>query len=440
MRARLATRGRCGGLLAASRTADCFPDLVRRDHDYVQDCPARVLLGAEHPWIEFAKGQNKDNLVEGYRQQFAADEGVVLVGVAQERAKAWAATKQVDGRRIHFTFNWRSVYVNHYYIYVIDREWGPAFIKVCGYAPYAVKVCLNAHEWAKRQARRRGIPYQALDNGFLDCSDPAALQAICDSLTADDVQDFFDRWVDCLPLPLTMDDRAAGFSYRLSLLQMEVSLTQVFDDPVRGREFFEEVIRDNLDLGRPDRIQLLVDRKVLANTPGRFCTRVVTDGILPSLHVVFKRRHLKQYCEVEMVRVVEPEQSMAALDELVADAEAVLRRLDLPYQVTLLCTGDLGFGMTKTFDLNVWAAGAQEWLEVSSISNANDYQARRANIRFRREAGDRTEFPHTLNGSGVALPRTLIAILENNQQPDGSVVVPPALRPYMGGLERISPP
>jgi hypothetical protein len=253
-------------------------------------CSARSI-----PWIEFTKGQDKDKLVEGYRQQFTADEGVVLVGVAQERAKSWTATKQVDGRRVHFNFSWRTVFVNHYYIYLIDRHWGPAFIKVCGYAPYAVKVCLNGHEWAKRQAQRQGIPFQALDNGFLECADPAALQAICDSLSADDIQTFFDRWVDCLPLPVTADDAAAGFSYRLSILQMEVSLTQVFDGPLRGREFFEEVIRDNLDLGRPDRIQLLVDRKVVATTPGRFSTRVITDGIRPSLHIEYKRCHIKQY-------------------------------------------------------------------------------------------------------------------------------------------------
>jgi seryl-tRNA synthetase len=141
-----------------------------------------------------------------------------------------------------------------------------------------------------------------------------------------------------------------------------------------------------------------------------------------------------------MVRIVEPENSMQHLEDLVADAEDVLRRLELPYQVMALCTGDLGFAMTKTYDLNAWGAGSREWLEVSSISNANDYQARRANIRFRREAGGKTEFPHTLNGSGVAIPRTLIAILENNQQPDGSVVIPKVLRPYMRGMERIEPP
>ncbi len=148
-------------------------------------------------------------------------------------------------------------------------------------------------------------------------------------------------------------------------------------------------------------------------------------------------KRLKQFNKVEMVRVVEPEDSMRHLDELVADAEEVFQRLELPYQVTQLCTGDLGFAMAKTFDINVWAAGCEEWLECSSCSNANDYQARRAGIRFRREAGAKPEYPHTLNGSGVGLPRTLIAVLENNQQADGSVVVPNVLRPYMGGLERI---
>jgi len=150
-------------------------------------------------------------------------------------------------------------------------------------------------------------------------------------------------------------------------------------------------------------------------------------------------KRVKQFYKVEMVRVVEPENSMQHLEELVSDAEVILRRLGLPYQVMLLCTGDLSFAMTKTYDLNAWAGGSREWLEVSSISNANDYQARRANIRFRREAGGKTEYPHTLNGSGLALPRTLIALLENNQQADGSVVIPEVLRPYMGGAEVIRP-
>src|SRR5207302_3217781 len=150
-------------------------------------------------------------------------------------------------------------------------------------------------------------------------------------------------------------------------------------------------------------------------------------------------KRVKQFYKVEMVRIVPPEDSMRALDELVADAESVLQRLELPYQVMLLCTGDLSFAMTRTVDLNAWAAGSGEWLEVWSISNANDYQARRANIRFRRAAGGKTEYPHTLNGSGLALTRPMIAVLENNQQPDGSVVIPRALRPYMHSMEVIRP-
>ena len=247
------------------------------------------------PWLEFAKGERKDEVVQRYREQFPADEGVVLVGVAQEKTKTWTAAKQVQGRMVHFSFRWRTVYVNHYYIYLIDREWGPAFIKICGYAPYALKVCLNGHEWAKRQATRQGIPFEALDNGFLACADPTALQAVCDALTAEAIQTCFESWLACLPLPLTADDQAAGFRYRLSIMQLEVSRTQVFDDPLRGRDFFEEVIRDNLDLGRPDRIQLLVDRRIRSDTPSRFWTRVLLEGIVPSLHVVYKRCHIKQY-------------------------------------------------------------------------------------------------------------------------------------------------
>jgi hypothetical protein len=253
-------------------------------------CHARGI-----PWIEFKKGDRKDDIVEGYRARFRRRHGVVLVGVAQERASGWAATKAQQGRHVHFTYRRKSVCVNHYYIYVIDPEWGPAFLKVCGYAPYAMKVCLNGHEWAKRQLTRRRIPFTALDNGFRTCADPAALQAVCDRLGPADIQAFFDRWLARLPLPLTAQDRAAGFGHRLSLLQMEVSRTQVFDRPLRGREFFEEVLRDNLDLGRPDRLQLLFDRKITHATPGPFRTRVLAHGVAPSLQLVYKHCLIHQY-------------------------------------------------------------------------------------------------------------------------------------------------
>jgi hypothetical protein len=247
------------------------------------------------PWLEFKKGQRKDDVVEPYRRCFINRTGVVLVGVAQERASGWRGIKRVEGGRVHFDYRRTSVYVAHYYVYFVDEDWGPGFLKICGYAPYTLKLCLNGHEWAKRQLTRAGIAFTALDNGFERCADPAALQTICDRLDAADVQACLDRWQRTLPLPLTRADAAAGFGYALSILQLEVSRTQVFDQAQRGRELFEEVIREHLDLGRPDRVQLLFDRKVIATTPGRFSTRVVTHGVLPSLHVEYKRCHVKQY-------------------------------------------------------------------------------------------------------------------------------------------------
>ncbi len=148
-----------------------------------------------------------------------------------------------------------------------------------------------------------------------------------------------------------------------------------------------------------------------------------------------KRVH--QFEKVEMVKFVEPETSDDELMSLLANAEDVLQRLELPYRVVQICTGDLSFTAAKKFDLEVWAPGSQEWLEVSSCSNFRDFQARRANIRYRPAEGARPLYVHTLNGSGLALPRTLIAIMENYQQPDGSVVIPEVLRPYMGGQEVI---
>ena len=146
-----------------------------------------------------------------------------------------------------------------------------------------------------------------------------------------------------------------------------------------------------------------------------------------------------QFDKVEMVKIVEPSTSNDELDRMVAQAASLLERLELPYRVLQLCTGDLGFAMMKTFDLEVWAPGCNEWLEVSSCSNAGDYQARRANLRWRREPNGRPEFPHTLNGSGLALPRVMIAVLETYQQEDGTIRVPEVLKPWMGGLDVIGP-
>jgi seryl-tRNA synthetase len=150
-----------------------------------------------------------------------------------------------------------------------------------------------------------------------------------------------------------------------------------------------------------------------------------------------KRGH--QFDKVEMVKLVRPETSDEEFQKMVSDAEAVCARLEIPYRVVELCTGDLSFSSAVTYDLEMWAPGCGEWLEVSSVSNCTDFQARRAQIRFRPKGG-KPEFVHTLNGSGLALPRTMIAIMESYQNEDGSISVPAVLRPYLGGIERISGP
>lgn len=150
-----------------------------------------------------------------------------------------------------------------------------------------------------------------------------------------------------------------------------------------------------------------------------------------------KRGH--QFDKVEMYIYCEPDDSDAQFEKMVSDAEETCRQLGFTYRIKQLCTGDLGFNASITYDIEVWAAGCQEWLEVSSISNVTDFQARRANIRYRPSGGKRPRFVHTLNGSGLGMPRTLIAVLENNQQADGSLLLPEVLRPWMGGIEVIEP-
>ncbi len=181
---------------------------------------------------------------------------------------------------------------------------------------------------------------------------------------------------------------------------------------------------------------------------------IIGPGVLPIRYVAatpcFRRekvsagkdvrgiKRVHQFQKVEMVKFVEPQAGRAELEMLTSDAEALCEQLGLPYRRLLIATGDLSFVACIKYDIEVWAAGCEEWLECSSCSYFRDFQARRANIRYRPAEGEKPEFVHTLNGSGLALPRIIIAILENYQQADGSVVVPPVLRPYMGGLERIT--
>jgi hypothetical protein len=251
--------------------------------------------------VAFEKKQRKDDVAAEYRRRFCGEEGLLFIGKAQEKASVFRTGRRSNAQTgASYAWLYRSTaMVNQYYFYAIDRDFGPFFLKFCSYFPYNAKLCINGHEYAKRQLERRGIRYEALDNGILSCEDPVALQAICDELSADKVDALFRKWLRRLPHPFTAKDRAQGIRYELSILQAEFSLTQVLDRAVTGRVFFEEVIRENLDIGRPDQVQLIFERRIIRRgpsaTPGRFRTRVITEGVYPSLHVDYKATRIKQY-------------------------------------------------------------------------------------------------------------------------------------------------
>jgi hypothetical protein len=255
------------------------------------------------PWVDFVKGQRKDDIMHTHLAAFEAagrTEGVLFIGRAQEKTGLFRTERRRNAEGKAYPWIVRSTgVVNHFYVYAVDADFGPFFLKFCSYFPYNARLCLNGHEWAKRQAAQAGIGFTALDNGFATVADPAAVQAICDRLGPEQISALLEKWLAILPNPFTDADRAAGYHYECSVLQAEFSLTQVLDRPVTGRVFFEQVIRDNLDAGRPDQVSLIFDRRVVHGrhrpTPGPFRTRVITDGVTPSLHIDYKHTKIKQY-------------------------------------------------------------------------------------------------------------------------------------------------
>ena len=176
--------------------------------------------------------------------------------------------------------------------YVVDEDFGPLFIKFCSYFPFNAKLCLNGHEYLKRQLARGGITFEELDNGILSCADSERMQKLSNGLTAARIDALLRKWLARLPYPYSSADRVAGVLYQVSILQAEFSLTQVLDRPLHGRAFSEDVIRENLDLGRPDQVQLILAG---ASTSARYLTRVITQGVVPSLHIDYKHSRIKQY-------------------------------------------------------------------------------------------------------------------------------------------------
>lgn len=287
-------RGHRGARFASSALMDPISKaFVASIHRFCRD--------RDVPLIDFAKGQRKDDLAHEYLDRFEGEEGVLFVGRAQEKTRVFRTEKRrnpVTGASYPWIVSSTGV-VNQFYLYCVDTDFGPFFLKFSSYFPYTAKLCINGNEWAKRQAIKAGIGFTALDNGFAACDDPAGLQRICDRLSAAKIDALLRKWLRLLPHPFTAADRAAGYRYDLSILQAEFSLTQMLDRPASGRILFEDVIRENLDLGRPDKVGLIFNRRIHRRgkypTPGRWRTRVLTEGVTPSLHVDYKHSKIKQY-------------------------------------------------------------------------------------------------------------------------------------------------
>ncbi|MFC7649487.1 hypothetical protein ACFQX6_60725 [Streptosporangium lutulentum] len=264
---------------------------------------------------------------------------VAAVGVAQEFQRVFTARQRDTdpGKCPQFSFDKTDRRVTVYYFYLWDEDFGPAFIKVCAYFPYPIKVWVNGHEWAKRQCRKAGLGFTALSNGFAACDDPEALQEICDRLGPGTIEVFFQRWLARIPLPLTGADRDAGYWWELSMAQIETSRTIVFTQPRYARAFTDALIVDNLDLGRPDTLEIIFDRQVRTNTAGDFATKVVTRGVEVTVNAFYKHSRIKQYLKdgraLRIETVINAPKDLGCqrrlhnLDELATKARACNRRL-----------------------------------------------------------------------------------------------------------------
>ena len=264
---------------------------------------ARFAEDEHIPVVRFTKTDRK---IEKMRPYLAAQaktgrSGVAAIGVAQEYANVFTGTQRPTSNGAPwFAFTKADRRVTCYYFYLWDADFGPAFIKICAYFPYPAKIWINGHEWAKRQAGHAGIGFTELSNGFAGTDDPAGLQAICDRLGPDQITAFAQRWFAVLPLPLTDADAAAGYWWEISMRQVEVSRTIVFTAPRHARGFFEALVADNLDIGRPDQIELIFTGKNERrgrprNHPLTFKTSVVTRGVDVTVNAFYKHSRIKQY-------------------------------------------------------------------------------------------------------------------------------------------------
>ncbi|WP_218063307.1 hypothetical protein [Arthrobacter sp. SDTb3-6] len=296
------------------------------------------------PLIHFAKEDRKIAVMHRFMlaQEKTGRSGVVAVGVAQEYQNVFASSEREGSNGIPcFGFHKADRRVTCFYFYLWDNDFGAAFIKVCAYFPYPIKVWVNGHEWAKRQAIQTGIRFTALSNGFASCEDPAALQEICDRLGPDTIGVFFQHWMAVLPLPLTDADADAGYWWELSMRQIEISRTLVFDAPRHARSFFEALVVDSLDLGRPETLELIfgpqIRRGKVRRTQDVFKTKVVTRDTDVTINAFYKHSRIKQYLKdgraLRIETVVNSRDDLAChrrlehLDELQRKARDINARL-----------------------------------------------------------------------------------------------------------------
>lgn len=252
------------------------------------------------PVLQLKKGERKDDIMHEHLARFQGAEGILFIGWAQEKVNLFRTETRHDAQG--GTYPWivpATGVVKQWYFYCVDEDFGPFFLKFCSYFPYNARLCINVHHWAQRQAAKEGLRFEVLDNAFGQVEDADAVQEICDSFDGSHIRVLVDKWMANLPHPFTPDQQAAGYGYDVSILQAEFSLTQVLDRPVSGRIFFDQLIRDNLAIGRPDLVGLIFDRQIRRRgkhpTPGVFRTRVITDEVTPSLHIDFQTTSMKQY-------------------------------------------------------------------------------------------------------------------------------------------------
>jgi hypothetical protein len=336
----LQTSGQVAGWLHWRGFPVASPAALGRNKELFVQAVRRYAGSNKIPWITFSKGDRKIDVIRPYLEAAERDgiSKVVAVGEAREFQWVFDATKKTgpDGGT-WFRF-WRTErLVTCYYFYIWDERAGPGFIKICTYAPYPVKVWLNGHEIARRKALAEGIDVTPLANGFASASDPDRLQELCDTIQAGTLQVFFDRWMARIPVPLTAADREHGCWWQLSMRQVEVSRTLVFDDPRRVRAVFEELLAGNMDLGRPENTQIIFASKM--TRPGRWesATRLLNRPDQVTVNLSFKHSRIKIYLKEDRALRVETvindpgdlgcNRSLEHLDELSAKARACNARL-----------------------------------------------------------------------------------------------------------------